>query len=178
MKRLFSFRKPWVLFWTGLILGILLVFTGNTAVKKTSTDAFCASCHIHPHSTQSWKRSTHNDNKRGIQVHCVECHLPPKGEGYLGAKIKTGARDVWGKLFKDPESLNWDAKSQPQHAGKHAYKSSCIKCHRNNFPLGLSDEGKEAHLYYEGKMKNGERVGVWRFWDKENHLAKEIDYDK
>ncbi|NTV81869.1 MAG: hypothetical protein HGA24_10670, partial [Candidatus Aminicenantes bacterium] len=42
-------------------------------------------------------------NKRGIQVHCVDCHLPPHGEGYLWEKMKTGMRDVYGKLFKDPQ---------------------------------------------------------------------------
>lgn len=181
MKRFFSFRKPGILFWTGLLFGILLVFAGNTVVEKTSTDAFCASCHIHPHSTQTWKRSTHSDNKHGIQVHCVECHLPPKGEGYLGAKIRTGLRDVWGKLFKDPESLNWEAKSQPAHAAKHVYKASCIKCHMNNFPLGLSSDGKEAHLYYEGKKEELHcincHIAVGHYTEGLSH-AKNVDFGK
>jgi len=79
----------------------------------------------------------------------VDCHLPPKGEGYLTEKTKTGIRDVWGKIFKDAEKLNWEAKSQPDYAQKHVFETSCIHCHQNNFPLGLSLEGKEAHLYYE-----------------------------
>jgi sulfatase modifying factor 1 len=148
MKRLLSFKKPGILFWTGLLLGVLLLFGSHQAVEKTSTNSFCEACHVHPQATQSWKRSTHYDNKRGIQVKCVDCHLPPKGEGYLGAKAVTGARDVWGKLFKDPESLNWEEKSRPEYASKHTYKASCIYCHQNNFPLGLTAEGREAHLYY------------------------------
>ncbi|MFH0759437.1 MAG: SUMF1/EgtB/PvdO family nonheme iron enzyme [Bacteroidota bacterium] len=133
----------------GILLATLLIFLGNKAVEKTSSDDFCASCHIHPHSTQSWKLSTHYDNKRGIHVHCVDCHLPPHGEGYLTEKTKTGLRDVWGKLFKDPASLNWEAKSQIDYAKHHVFESSCIKCHQNNFPLGLSQDGRQAHLYYE-----------------------------
>ncbi|MEN8229671.1 MAG: SUMF1/EgtB/PvdO family nonheme iron enzyme [Bacteroidota bacterium] len=135
----------------GMVLATFLLFLGNKAVIKTSTDDFCASCHVHPHSTDSWKLSTHYDNKRGIRVHCVECHLPPHGEGYLAEKTRTGLRDVWGKLFKDPENFNWEAKSQIEYAQNHSFEISCIHCHQNNFPLGLTKEGREAHLYYEQK---------------------------
>jgi sulfatase modifying factor 1 len=138
-------------FVAGVMVTAIIIFFGNKAVTVTSTDEFCASCHIHPHSTQSWKRSTHYDNTQGIHVHCVDCHLPPHGEGYLIEKTRTGLRDVWGKWFKDPESFNWEAKSQIDYATKHTYKTSCIRCHQNNFPLGLTEKGKEAHLYYEQK---------------------------
>ncbi|MGW8314758.1 MAG: SUMF1/EgtB/PvdO family nonheme iron enzyme, partial [Bacteroidales bacterium] len=141
----------WWAFLVGVIVSALILFLGNKAVVMTSTDEFCASCHVHPHSTQSWKLSTHYDNQRGIHVHCVDCHLPPHGEGYLVEKAKTGLRDVWGKLFKDPESFNWEAKSQIDYAVKHAYETSCTHCHQNNFPIGLTEKGREAHLYYEQK---------------------------
>lgn len=134
-----------------MLLGLGLIFAGNIAVVKTSTNDFCAACHVHPHATQTWKRSTHVDNQRGILVNCVDCHLPPKGEGYLVEKAITGARDVWGTLAKDVESLDWEAKSHPDYAPRHTYETSCIHCHQNNFPMGLSDEGKKAHLYYEQK---------------------------
>jgi len=152
MKRML-FRKQRILFWAGLLLGALLIFGGNTVIKKTSTNNSCTACHVHPHATKSWKKSTHYDNQRGIQIKCVDCHLPPKGEGYLYAKATTGARDIWSKLFKDVESINWDAKSQPDHARNHVYQASCVHCHQNNFPLGLSKEGKEAHLYFEDKAE-------------------------
>jgi formylglycine-generating enzyme required for sulfatase activity/nitrate/TMAO reductase-like tetraheme cytochrome c subunit len=137
------------MFLLGVLVTALIIFLGNKAVTATSTDEFCAACHIHPHSTSSWKLSTHYDNQRGIHVHCVDCHLPPHGEGYLVQKARTGIRDVWGKLFKDPESFNWEAKSQIEYAKTHAYEASCTHCHQNNFPLGLTEKGREAHLYYE-----------------------------
>jgi len=144
-----SKKRGRILFLAGAVVAALLIFLGNKAVVSTSADEYCASCHIHPHSTQSWKLSTHYDNKLGIRVHCVDCHLPPHGEGYLVEKAKTGARDVWGKWFKDPESFNWEAKSQIEYAKGHAYELSCIHCHQNNYPIGLTKEGREAHLYYE-----------------------------
>jgi formylglycine-generating enzyme required for sulfatase activity len=139
----------WFLFLSGALLCALLIFLGNKAIVHTSEDDYCESCHIHTHSYQSWKLSTHYDNKRGIQVHCVDCHLPPHGEGYLPEKVKTGIRDVWSMWFKDPESINWEAKSQIDYAKNHTFESSCIKCHANNYPLGLSKDGLAAHLYYE-----------------------------
>jgi formylglycine-generating enzyme len=142
-------RASRFIFLFGMALAALLVFLANKVIVRTSTDAYCASCHVHPHSTQSWKLSTHHDNKVGIHVHCVDCHLPPHGEGYLAEKVKTGLRDVWSNTFKDPESFNWEEKSQIDYATGHTFETSCIHCHQNNYPLGLTKEGREAHLYYE-----------------------------
>jgi formylglycine-generating enzyme len=142
-------RAGRIIFLSGMVVVALLIFLGNKVVVKTSSDEYCASCHIHPHSTQSWKRSTHYDNKRGIQVHCVDCHLPPHGEGYLVEKAKTGIRDIWAKTFRDSASFNWEEKSQIAHATRHTFETSCTHCHQNNYPLGLTKDGREAHLYYE-----------------------------
>lgn len=133
---------------TGLVAGLLLFFAGKKASEYTSTDQFCQSCHVHPHAEASWKLSSHYNNKRGVVVHCVDCHLPPEGFPYLREKVKTGIRDVYGKLFKDPEKINWEAKKQLEHAKKIVYKESCIACHQNLFPIGLSEKGDKAHLYY------------------------------
>ncbi len=144
-----SKRNGRLLFLSGIVISALLIFLGNKAVISTSTDDFCASCHVHPHATKSWKLSTHYDNKQGIHVHCVDCHLPPHGEGYLVEKTRTGLRDVYGKIFKDPESFNWEAKSQIEYAKHHTFEISCTHCHQNNYPLGLTAKGRDAHLYYE-----------------------------
>lgn len=140
--------RNWFLIITGVIVASLLIFSGNKAVVYTSTDDFCNSCHVHPHSNQSWIRSTHYDNQRGIIVHCVECHLPPHGEGYLAEKIKTGTRDVYGAIFKDIAKIKWEEKSRPEIAARHTYLSACLECHANLFTAGLSKEGEDAHLYY------------------------------
>ena len=144
------FKKRAVIFiLTGFFVALLLVFSGKKAVQITSTDEFCASCHnVHPHVINTWKMSTHYDNKRGIIVHCVDCHLPPEGHGRLAEKAKTGIRDVYGAIFKDVENINWEQKSSLQYAVHHSFKESCIDCHENNFPLGLTKKGEEAHLYY------------------------------
>ena len=135
----------------GIILGIIITFTGRKANHLTSTDFFCESCHIHPQATASWKLSTHYNNKSGVIVHCIECHLPPEGLGYLREKARLGARDIYGKLFKDVSEINWDEKSKLENAVSFTYKESCLRCHQNLFPLSLSKEGDQAHFYYSQK---------------------------
>jgi formylglycine-generating enzyme required for sulfatase activity len=138
--------RPLVL---GAIVGVGLSAAAWKGDRVTATDEFCASCHVHPQATTSWKKSPHYDNDSGVFVHCVQCHLPPKGLAYLGQKARTGARDVWGKLFGDPASIDWQARGQFEHARTHVYQASCVECHANLFPIGLSEEGDEAHLHYE-----------------------------
>ena len=110
----------------GVVLGAILILSFNKVVEVTSTDEFCNKCHVHPHSTTSWKQSVHYITSSGNITHCVECHLPPKGEGFLGAKITTGLRDVYGAIFKDTASFNWELKSRPEHAAMYAKDIACI----------------------------------------------------
>ena len=145
---LFLKRRILLVLLIGFVIGIAVMLSGNKVMEETSTDEFCEKCHVHPHATDSWKLSTHHDNESGINVHCVECHLPPKGHGYLVEKAKLGMKDLYGYLFKDTADFNWDSKSTVEKAQHFVYKSSCVNCHANLFPLTLSKEGQDAHLYY------------------------------
>ncbi|MBD3377307.1 SUMF1/EgtB/PvdO family nonheme iron enzyme [candidate division KSB1 bacterium] len=133
------------------LAGILTVFAFKAGLDYTSTDEFCESCHIHPHSHTTWKQASHYDNDAGIVVHCVQCHLPPGGVSYVVEKAKLGIRDAYGTLFKDHDSFNWEAKSSLEHAKTYMYKESCLHCHQNLFPRTLSKKGEDAHLYYDQK---------------------------
>jgi formylglycine-generating enzyme required for sulfatase activity/nitrate/TMAO reductase-like tetraheme cytochrome c subunit len=133
----------------GTLAGIVLVILVRGANSATSADSFCASCHIHPQATISWQQSTHHTTKSGMVIGCVECHLPPGGIDYGYQKARTGIRDVWGKLFKDPDSFDWDERSRLEHARRYVFRESCLKCHTNLFPIQLTDKGAEAHLYYD-----------------------------
>lgn len=133
--------------------GILVTLIGDRTIEYTSTDQFCASCHVHPHVFDSWKLSSHYDNKGGIKVHCVDCHLPPKGQGYLIEKARLGIKDVYGMLTKDSAEFNWELKSELEHAVKYIPNESCKRCHQNLFPKNLPDAGIAAHLYYENNEK-------------------------
>jgi len=150
MRRIVKWFLP------GLLSGLLLFWIFEKTLTVTSSNSFCISCHIHPEADNSWKRSVHYDTRSGYRTGCVECHLPPKGQGYLPAKIKTGLRDLWGYLVKDSASFDWVEKRRLENARLYTYESSCIKCHENLFPVTLSREGADAHLYYRQTKKTPE----------------------
>ena len=126
------------LFIVAFILGIVFVFISKAGIEYTSSDEFCDACHVHPHSTISWKQGTHKDTKSGTVVHCVDCHLPPDGIAYLTEKARVGLRDLFGTVFKDKSKIDWNLKSRREHAVKFTYKKSCVKCHQNLFSKGLT----------------------------------------
>ena len=142
------FRKKVWLIIAGIIIAIIVLRAGKAVVSYTSTDKYCISCHVHPHADQSWKLSTHFNNKSGVTVHCTECHLPPEGHGYLYAKAKHGMVDLYGYLFKDTSEIDWESKKLLEKAKGFVYEESCLKCHQNLFPVTLSVNGGNAHLFY------------------------------
>ena len=90
-----------------LIIGFLFGAGVIMALYQTSvyfsTNESCMICHVHPHAEETWRLSTHVNNGSGVTVNCVDCHLPPQKDtwSHYTAKLKLGARDVWGYLTKD-----------------------------------------------------------------------------
>jgi len=150
MKVFFQRNKFLAFILAVLFFAIAFVTSLEGIDRVTSTDNYCMSCHIHPHSESTWKQASHHNNKSGVVVHCIDCHLPPKHENnYWSEKINAASRDLYSYWFKDPNHINWDQKSELEHAKKHVFNESCINCHENLFPLHLTKEGDEAHLYYK-----------------------------
>lgn len=140
-------NKAWLII-AGIVIAVVVLKSGKAVVDYTSSDKYCISCHVHPHADQSWKLSAHFKNSSGTAAHCSECHLPPKGEGYLMAKAKHGAVDLYGYLFKDTSEINWEAKKLLENAKGFVYEKSCLECHQNLFPVTLSVDGSNAHFFY------------------------------
>ena len=139
-----------ILILLSFLFAIAFVTGLNGIDQTTSSDKYCMSCHMHTHTENSWLQASHHNNKSGVVVHCVDCHLPPKNQSdYWPEKIKAGSRDLYSYYFKDIDEINWDEKSLLEHAKKHVFNESCINCHANLFPLHLSKEGDKAHLYYK-----------------------------
>ncbi|MCX6303225.1 MAG: SUMF1/EgtB/PvdO family nonheme iron enzyme, partial [Bacteroidia bacterium] len=132
----------------GIIVCIAISFSGGKFMKSTSSDKYCISCHIHPEADRSWKLSTHFNNQSGTIVHCTECHLPPEGKGYFPAKAKHGIKDAYGYYIKDSAKIDWGKKKLIENAKGFVYEESCKECHQNLFPVTLSVNGGNAHLFY------------------------------
>lgn len=154
-KKIAGFLRKNILLviFAGFVIGIVVTIYFNKAMDATSTNESCEMCHVHPHVFESWKQSVHYDTRVGIHVGCVDCHLPPKGQNYLKEKIKASARDLYGMVFKDSADFNWEEKSTLEFASKHVFQESCVHCHQNLFPLTLTKDGQNAHLYYTQKEK-------------------------
>ncbi|MDR1742474.1 MAG: SUMF1/EgtB/PvdO family nonheme iron enzyme [Dysgonamonadaceae bacterium] len=153
-KRRFYQKKSFYLF-LGIVIGIVFICSFYQASVYFSTNESCMICHVHPHVEDSWKLSTHVNNGSGVTVNCVDCHLPPKDHTWTHykAKAKLGIKDLWGYLTKDSADFKWDQKSELEYAVKYIPNESCVKCHQNLFPQGITDDGVTAHLYYEENEK-------------------------
>jgi antitoxin component YwqK of YwqJK toxin-antitoxin module len=51
------------------------------------------------------------------------------------------------------------------------------------FNEGLDDNKRttwheNGQLHFTGRLDNGKRIGVWKFYDETGRLTKELDYDK
>lgn len=151
----FTMKRKKILIWfiPGILIGMLLILGSNKVIVNTSTNEYCISCHIHPDADAGWKKSVHYETGSGVRTGCVECHLPPKGHGYLWAKGTTGLRDLWSFWTKDSASFDWNERGRLEVARTHVYETSCIKCHENLFPAELTKEGEDAHLYYKQTKK-------------------------
>ncbi len=153
-KKKFHQRKGFFLI-LGIIIGVVFVAALYQTSVYFSTNESCMICHVHPHVEDSWQLSVHVNNGSGVMVNCVDCHLPPTDNtwAHYSAKVALGVRDVWGYLTKDSADFNWDKKSELEYAVKYIPNESCVKCHQNLFPEGVTDDGITAHLYYEDNVE-------------------------
>ena len=148
-------KKYKKIFVFGLIVGIALFISAYQVSIYYSSNESCMSCHIHPHAEKNWKQGVHVNSKSGVTVNCVDCHLPPKDQtwNHYSAKVKLGVKDLWGYLTKDSADINWDMKSELEHAVKFIPNESCKACHKNLFPSRITNDGIISHFYYEENEK-------------------------
>lgn len=153
-KKKFHQRKGFLIS-IGIIIGVVFVAALYQTSVYFSTNESCMMCHVHPHAEESWQLSVHVNNGSGVTVNCVDCHLPPSDNtwAHYSAKAVLGARDLWGYLTKDSADFNWDQKSELEYAIKYIPNESCVKCHQNLFPEGITDDGITAHLYYDDNVE-------------------------
>ena len=140
----------------GLLLGLAFAFIGlylaGTGLKHTSTNEYCASCHVHPQAISSWKRGPHYQNTSGVVTNCVECHLPPEGLDHFVEKSKAGLRDIYSFYFTDISKIDWEALSTLENAVHYTFDSACSRCHQELFPIDLNEKGVDAHLHYQKNL--------------------------
>jgi formylglycine-generating enzyme required for sulfatase activity len=149
-------RKHYLLFIAGGLTAILFLALSNKTIKVTSTNEFCASCHVHPHADATWKLSAHHNTRSGVSVNCVDCHLPPEDQPFhfITRKAYHGMHDFYVYVTKDSADIDWAEKRSIDAAKRFVYEDGCKKCHTNMFPSTLNALGAESHLKYLRNPEN------------------------
>lgn len=146
-------KKCIVVFVPGIILSLILLVVTEAALGPTSTHEFCGElCHEMENVYETWKGSTHAKNAAGIQVECIECHLPPKDKliKHVAAKAYTGTKDAFHHIV----GTEYDAKAIRKKVREHMTNEVCMRCHNNmleNENFESADMHKEILEPEDGK---------------------------
>lgn len=138
----------------GLILGAAAVIGVTEFDLRTSTDAFCTSCHTMSMvaAERSFQKSSHRHNNFGVVVTCSDCHIPRTSwftETYT--HISKGIRDVIAEQiggFRDPAAWTRRRAELASYAiGEMRANESttCRSCHSASAIEPQSKAGKAAH---------------------------------
>lgn len=91
-------RKILLLLGGGAVLGIAGTVSFDGAMKATSTQEFCLSCHEMSIPHREYQGKAHAQSRVGFTVTCGDCHIPraliPKVERKIIA-----AREVWHHML-------------------------------------------------------------------------------
>ncbi len=166
-------RKHYLLFVAGGLSAILFLALFNKTIHYTSSNEFCASCHVHPHAEATWKLSIHNNTPSGVSVNCVDCHLPPEEQKvrFITRKAYHGFHDLYSYLTLDTEQIDWAEKRSREASAKFVYEDGCVKCHTNMFPSTLNALGGESHLKY---LRDPENTSCLQCHQNVGHYRGEI----
>jgi len=138
-----------------VLAGIVLTVALEAGYRYTSRNDCCMSCHFHEDADKAWKKSVHCNNESGTITDCAACHLPPEGSlKHFIAKARFGIKDIWSFITKKKEDIDWASKGELEYAKGIVSNESCMKCHVNVIPAGLSNEGITAHLHFEEHYKD------------------------
>lgn len=138
----------------GLTLGFIISLGIAQAVHSTKGPFPCSMCHTMDPMIKSYNQSAHGgNNKFGVKVACVECHLPDTNvANYLYEKTKISLHDLYAQLFYDKDKIDWVKKLRNKK--EFVFESSCKGCHSNLKNEVQANPAFLAHKeYFEGKTQ-------------------------
>ena len=133
-------------FLAGFAFAILCFLGLNAVMEPTSKSEFCGTkCHEMKTAYQSWELSVHGANKYGIQVECVDCHLPSKKDEYF-AHVFRKALDGGRDFFKHHFIGGYNTEEVRARAQEHMPNKRCMHCHDSLLTKPGSSEARQAHM--------------------------------
>ena len=119
-------------------------------LHRTSDYRFCVVCHEMKPMVAAYLDDPHGGKgKSGIQVNCVDCHLPHNNViNYIATKAKNGFVEGAIHFFGDPDKIDWQAnRAKKEH---FVEESACIGCHTNfKTNEAISEKGRKMHAHYD-----------------------------
>ncbi len=135
-----------IAFLAGFVFAVICFIALNIAMEPASKSEFCGSqCHEMKAAYRSWELSVHGANKNGIQVGCVQCHLPSKEDAYFAhifSKAYEGGKDI----FKHYVIGGYDAEKARSRAKEHMPNKRCMHCHDSLLTRPGSSSARKAHF--------------------------------
>ena len=134
-----------------LLFCFLILFSCTEKLKKVTKESF-------PDGKPKLEQFFSTDGKETL-IKEIEYH--PNHKKKMEGRFNNQQRDgLWTAWYED---------------GK--------KWSEGYFKIGLSDSIRtvwhpNGKKYYQGYYKEEKKVGVWKFWDENEKLVKEVDFDK
>lgn len=138
-----KYLKPVLYVLVGVILAFPLFSLTYYTMVRTSTPQFCASCHEIEFAYNTWRTSSHTNNREGFVADCMDCHLPAPQDTYdfFYAKTFHGIKDVVAHVLGG----TYDHEKNRQKAYASIKNDQCLKCHRNLLYLPYKRGAMLAH---------------------------------
>lgn len=143
----------------GIFTGIIGTWGGYHAVKATSGEAFCSSCHVMEPMAAAYRRDPHSGaGPLGVRAECSDCHLPHDNVvHYLYQKGVDGIRDVYVNVLGSPEAIDWHARRDERE--HYVYDSGCLACHTRVADIESGDDTKSRmHAKYAAHRDDAEPI--------------------
>jgi cytochrome c nitrite reductase small subunit len=138
-----KYLKPVLYIIIGIVLAFPLFSLTYYTMVRASTPQFCASCHEIEFAYNTWRTSSHTNNREGFVADCMDCHLPAPHDtfDFFYAKTLHGAKDVVAHLFL----ASYDHEKNRRKAYASIKNDQCLKCHRNLLYLPYKRGAMLAH---------------------------------
>lgn len=143
----------------GIAIGVLGLLGFDTAMRATSTDSFCTSCHAMDSPYAQLQKTSHFANTSGVRATCADCHVPHEFVPKMIRKIEA-AREVWGTITGVIDTPEKYAAHAPAMKAREIARlrrndsQECRNCHEVEHMLTAVQSSK-AQKYHQAMTTQG-----------------------
>jgi nitrate/TMAO reductase-like tetraheme cytochrome c subunit len=145
-------KKHGIAFIVGFTAAVLCYLLIIDISDRYSGPEYCGSCHETKPAYDSWKKSVHYKNPSGVEVDCVDCHLPPREEffNHITQKSLYACKD----LYRHYMQIRTDPNELREQVAAGMPDSRCTNCHDGTLTSEGSTAAKIAH---KAALEKGQR---------------------